>query len=135
MFYSDEYVKDEIKKQIQGLSYVHSSFFTNEPAEKLAKRLASYAPKDLNRVYLVSGGSEAMEASIKLVRQYFLEIGKPQRRHISIMGIHLALSLLVVTNSQFEPLLFETSLISPCYSWRDQKEHESEERIWSELIN
>ena len=35
--HSDEYVKDEIKKQIQGLSYVHSSFFTNEPAEKLAR--------------------------------------------------------------------------------------------------
>ena len=141
--HSDEYVKDEIKKQIQGLSYVHSSFFTNEPAEKLAKRLASYAPKDLNRVYLVSGGSEAMEASIKLVRQYFLEIGKPQRRHIiarrqSYHGNTLG-ALAAGGNqwrrSQFEPLLFETSLISPCYSWRDQKEHESEEEYGLRVAN
>ena len=69
--HSDEHVKKEISKQVETITFAHSSFFTNEPAEKLAERLASYAPKDLNRVYLVSGGSEAMEASIKLARQYF----------------------------------------------------------------
>ena len=141
--HSDEHVKKEISKQVETITFAHSSFFTNEPAEKLAERLASYAPKDLNRVYLVSGGSEAMEASIKLARQYFCEIGQPQRRHIiarrqSYHGNTLG-ALAAGGNQwrrqQFEPLLFETSLISPCYAWRDKKIDESEEEYGERIAN
>ena len=75
-------VIDAIKRQLDNIAFAHSAFFTTEPAEALADFLVARAPGDLNRVYLVSGGSEAMEASLKLARQYFVEIGAPQRRNV-----------------------------------------------------
>ena len=66
--------------QIDRIAYAHTSFFTTDVAEALAERLLAQAPPGMARVYLVSGGSEAMEAALKLARQYFVEIGQPQRR-------------------------------------------------------
>lgn len=71
-----------IKDQLDGIPYAHTGFFTSEPAEALADHLIERAPGELDRVYIVSGGSEAMEACLKLARQYFYEIGQPQRRHV-----------------------------------------------------
>ena len=75
-------VIDATCQQLQQLAYAHTSFFTSDPAERLATRLAELAPDGLDWVYFVSGGSEAVEASIKLARQYFLEIGQPERAHL-----------------------------------------------------
>ncbi len=66
--------------QIDKLAYAHTSFFTTEVAEKLTFRLIADAPKCMSHTYLVSGGSEAMGAAMKMARQYFVEIGQPQRR-------------------------------------------------------
>ena len=55
-------------------------FFTSEPAERLADRLVADAPQGVSHVYLVSGGSEAIEAALKMARQFFVETGEPQRR-------------------------------------------------------
>jgi adenosylmethionine-8-amino-7-oxononanoate aminotransferase len=83
-----------------------------------------------------------MEAAIKLARQYFIETGQPNRKHIiarkqSYHGNTLG-ALAAGGNQwrrrQFEPLLVETSLISPCYAWRYQHEHESEEDLWSFVL-
>ncbi|NBY28712.1 MAG: aminotransferase class III-fold pyridoxal phosphate-dependent enzyme, partial [Betaproteobacteria bacterium] len=63
------------------MDYVHSSFFTSRAAEELAEVLLERAPAGMSHVFLVSGGSEAMEAALKMARQYFVEIGQPQRRH------------------------------------------------------
>ena len=68
-----------IKDQLDRIPFVHSAFFTNEASEALAAHLAERAPGDLARVYYVSGGSEANETALKLARQYFLEIGEPER--------------------------------------------------------
>ena len=65
--------------QIDRLNYAHTSFFTTEIAEELADELIRSAPQGLSDVYFVSGGSEAVEAALKMTRQYFLEIGQPQR--------------------------------------------------------
>ena len=65
--------------QIDRLAYAHTSFFTTEAAEALADHLARTAPPGLQHVYFVSGGSEAIEAALKLARQYFVEIGEPER--------------------------------------------------------
>ena len=65
--------------QIDRLAYAHTSFFTTEVAEALADHLVAHAPAGMSHVYLVSGGSEAIEAALKLARQYFVEIGEPQR--------------------------------------------------------
>jgi hypothetical protein len=68
-------------EQIDTIAYAHTSFFSTTVAEELADELIAHAPPGISHVYLVSGGSEAMEAALKLARQYFVEIGEPQRRH------------------------------------------------------
>jgi adenosylmethionine-8-amino-7-oxononanoate aminotransferase len=67
--------------QIDRLAYAHTSFFTTEVAEALADHLIARAGGHEPRVLRVSGGSEAMEAALKMARQYFVEIGQPQRSH------------------------------------------------------
>ena len=103
--------------------------FTTEAAERLADRLIEDAPAGLDRVYLVSGGSEAIEAALKMARQYFVEIGEPERRHIvaSRQSYHgntlraLAASGNAWRRAQFEPLLIKTHHIDPCYAYRLQR--------------
>src|SRR5918995_6406397 len=69
-------------EQLDRLAYAHTSFFTSQVAEELADDLIAHAPKGIGHVFYVSGGSEAVEAALKLARQYFLERGEPQRRYI-----------------------------------------------------
>ncbi|HJH24100.1 MAG TPA: aminotransferase class III-fold pyridoxal phosphate-dependent enzyme, partial [Paenalcaligenes hominis] len=78
--HSHQDVIQAIHQQIDAVAYAHTSFFTNEAAEELATFLAERAPGDLNHVYYVSGGSEAVEAALKLARQYFVELNQPSRR-------------------------------------------------------
>src|SRR6201986_5489619 len=66
-------------KQASTLAYAHTAFFSSEPAEDLAEQLVGHEPGGLAYVYFVSGGSEAIEASIKIARQYFLEAAHPPR--------------------------------------------------------
>jgi adenosylmethionine-8-amino-7-oxononanoate aminotransferase len=124
-----------LHKQLDSLAYAHTSFFTTDVAERLADRLIADAPAGLDHVYLVSGGSEAIEAALKMARQYFVEKGEPQRRHIiarrqSYHGNTLG-ALATGGNewrrAQFQPLLIETHHIDPCYAYRFQQEGESEE--------
>ncbi len=133
--HSNRYVLDAAKAQLDRIAYAHTGFLTSEPAEKLANKLVSLAPKGIDRVYLVSGGSEAVEAAIKLARQYFLEVGQPKRKHIisrwqSYHGNTLG-ALATGGNrwrrAQFEPLL-PTAMhqIDACHYWRFADEGESE---------
>jgi adenosylmethionine-8-amino-7-oxononanoate aminotransferase len=71
-----------LHRQLDALAYAHTAFFTTEVAERLADRLIEDAPPGLSHVYLVGGGSEAIEAALKLARQYFVETGEPRRRRI-----------------------------------------------------
>ena len=143
--HSDNTVKDAIIKQTKKLAYAHTSFFTNEPAEKLANLLVRSSPTGLDRVYLASSGSEALEASIKLAKQYFIEIGKPKKHrvisrrqsyHGNTLGA-LACGGNIWRRHFFEDLLIETSLISPCYLYRNKRSDETEwnygQRVAKEL--
>jgi adenosylmethionine-8-amino-7-oxononanoate aminotransferase len=123
-----------LHKQLDALAYAHTGFFTTEIAEKLADRLVEDAPQGIDHVYLVSGGSEAIEAAIKMARQYFVEKGENQRRHIiarrqSYHGNTLG-ALATGGNewrrAQFRPLLIETHHIDPCYAYRLQETGESD---------
>src|SRR5690606_320898 len=114
--------------------FAHTAFFTSEPAEDLAAFLAGRAPGDLRRVYFVSGGSEAVEAGLKLARQYFLEIGQPQRRHLiarrqsyhgNTLGA-LATGGNILRREPFAPLLIETHHISPCFAYRGRRDDEDD---------
>jgi len=136
-------VIEAIRRQAAQLAYAHTSFFTNEPMEALADRLVAGAPGDLERVYLVTGGSEAVEAALKLARQYFLERGEPQRRHFvarrqSYHGNTLG-ALSVGGNAwrraQFEPMLMDVAHIAPCYAYRDRRADESEEAYGARVAN
>ena len=80
--HGDADVAAAMKEQIDKLSFAHTGFFTSEPAEALADLLIANAPLGIDRVYFVSGGSEAVEAALKLARQYFVEIGESNRTHI-----------------------------------------------------
>ncbi len=128
-------VSRAIKDQIDRLAYAHTGFFTSEPMEALADALVEIAPPGIDRVYFVSGGSEAVEAALKLARQYFLEIGQPQRsrfiaRWQSYHGNTLA-ALSVGGNrwrrEPFAPLLIDVAHISPCYAYRGRRDGESDE--------
>ena len=77
--HSDPDVRRAIKEQVDKLAFAHTAFFTSEAAESLADLMISDAPAGLQRVYFMSGGSEAMEAALKMARQYFLETGEPRR--------------------------------------------------------
>lgn len=127
--------------QIDALAYAHTSFFTTEVAEQLADRLVADAPEGISHAYFVSGGSEAVEAALKMARQYFVEIGQPERRHIvarrqSYHGNTLG-ALAVGGNAwrraQFAPLLIEVEHVSPCYAYRDQRNGESPEQYGERL--
>ncbi|HHY03130.1 MAG TPA: aspartate aminotransferase family protein [Paracoccus sp.] len=133
--HSNQRLREALHAQLDRLAYAHTGFFTSEPAEELADRLIAKAPEGLDRVYLVSGGSEAVEAAIKLARQYFVEIGQSQRHRViarrqSYHGNTLG-ALAAGGNEwrrvQFGPLLVETSHIAPCYEYRDRQAGESVE--------
>ncbi|WP_395383407.1 aspartate aminotransferase family protein [Mesorhizobium sp. UC22_110] len=124
-----------LHEQLDRLAYAHTGFFTSETAEALADLLIEDSPAGLSHVYLVSGGSEAVEAALKMARQYFVEKGELQRRHIiarrqSYHGNTLG-ALAAGGNewrrAQFKPLLIETHHIDPCYAYRLQEQDESDE--------
>jgi adenosylmethionine-8-amino-7-oxononanoate aminotransferase len=143
--HSDQAVVAAVQRQLEKLPFAHTSFFSNEPMEALADALIERAPKSFDKVYFVSGGSEAVEAALKLARQYFVEKGEPQRAHVvgrrqSYHGNTLG-ALAVGGNAwrrrQFEPLLIEASHVSPCYAYRGKQPGEGDaayvERLGREL--
>ncbi|AOJ89081.1 hypothetical protein WS87_20440 [Burkholderia sp. MSMB0856] len=141
--HSNQRVIDAIKRQVQQLPYAHTSFFTTDVAEELADRLVEAAPAGLEHVYFVSGGSEAIEAALKLARQYFVEKGEPQRRHFiarrqsyhgNTLGA-LAIGGNAWRREPFLPLLIEAHHVSPCYAYRDQQAGETDEAYAQRLAD
>ncbi len=131
--HSDPDVRAALHAQLDQLAFAHTGFFTSQPAEDLADLLIADAPAGIDRVYLVSGGSEAVEAALKLARQYFMEIGQPQRHrviarrqsyHGNTLGA-LAAGGNAWRRAQFAPMLVETSHIAPCYPYRDKGDGET----------
>ena len=128
--------------QIDRIAYAHTSFFTTEVAEALADDLIAHAPTGMSHAYFVSGGSEAVEAALKMARQYFVEIGQPQRSHFiarrqSYHGNTLG-ALAVGGNqwrrAQFAPLLMDVTHVSPCYEYRDRHPDETAEQYGQRLV-
>ncbi len=122
-----------IQAQAGALAFAHTGFFTSEPAEALADLLIEHAPEGIERVYFVSGGSEAMEAALKLARQFHVENGQPERRHViarrqsyhgNTLGA-LAVGGNMARRAVFEPILVEVSHIAPCYEYVERRSEES----------
>lgn len=128
-------VKQAIRDQLDRLAYAHTSFFTTEVAEELADTLIADAPAGLSHVYFVSGGSEAVEAALKMARQYFFERGETQRRyfiarrqsyHGNTLGA-LSVGGNVARRTMFGPLLLDVKHIEPCFAYRHRRADESDE--------
>lgn len=126
-------IKSAMHRQIDELAYAHTSFFSTQPAEQLADELIASAPAGMSHVYFVSGGSEAVEAALKMARQYFVEIGQPQRTqfiarrqsyHGNTLGA-LAVGGNAWRRAPFAPLLHPATHISPCYEYRDRQAGET----------
>jgi len=143
--HGDEDVTLAIKTQLDNVAFAHTGFFTSQPAEDLADKLIELAPDGIDRAYFLSGGSEAVEAALKLARQYYWEQGQTQRQHFiarkqSYHGNTLA-ALATGGNewrrAPFAPLMIQTSHISPCYAYRDCQTGETEfeygQRVANEL--
>ena len=141
--HSNRRVIEAIKSQLDRLAFAHTGFFSSVPAEALAELLINEAPGRLDRVYLVSGGSEAVEAAIKLARQYFIEIDQPSRHrvisrqqsyHGNTLGA-LAAGGNMWRREPFAPLMIDTTHISPCYAYRGQQPGESEHDYGQRVAN
>lgn len=141
--HGDNDVTAAIKAQLDEIAFAHTSFLTSKPAEELADKLVELAPEHIDRVYLVSGGSEAVESALKLARQYFWEQGQTSRKYFiarkqSYHGNTLA-ALATGGNewrrAPFSPLMIETSHISPCYEYRGRLPKESPEQYGLRMAN
>jgi len=145
--YSNQIVRDAMHAQLDRVAYAHTGYFTSEPTESLADLLIQHAPETINHAHIVSSGSEAIEAALKLARQYFLEKGAGQRHRIiarrqsyhgNTIGA-LAAGGNAWRRKQFDPLLIEASHIAPWYAYRGQSEGETEfeygQRVANELQN
>ena len=126
---------EAVKTQMDSLAFAHTGFFTSEPAEELADLLIANAPAGMSHVYFVSGGSEAVEAALKVARQYAVEKGETSRHrviarrqsyHGNTLGA-LAAGGNLWRRQAFDPMLIDTVHIDPCYAYRGQREDETAE--------
>jgi adenosylmethionine-8-amino-7-oxononanoate aminotransferase len=128
-------VLEAMSRQASKLAYAHTGFFSSEPAEALAEHLVGEEPGGLAYAYFVSGGSEAIEASIKLARQYFIERGEPQRQrfiarrqsyHGNTLGA-LAAGGNAWRREPYAPLLSQAfSHVTPAFAYHEKRDDESE---------
>ena len=135
-------VAEAIARQAGRMAYAHTGFFTSEPAEALAEELLADEPGGLTHAFFVSSGSEAMEAAIKLARQYFLELGQPARTRVIArrLGYHgttlgaLGLGGHVARRAPYEPLLAPAfSQVSPCFAYHYQAAGEGDAQYVARL--
>ncbi len=143
--HSNARVIQAIRDQLDRLPYAHTSFFTNEPSERLARALIDRAPKGFGagRVLFLGSGSEATEAALKLARQFHLERGAPERRKIIArdMAYHgNTLGALAVGGHRqrrepYEPLLIETGRIPACYAYRLKEEGEPDDAFGARMAD
>ena len=136
-------VLEALQEAMSNLQYVHTGSFTHESQEELAEILVSSAPENISHTFFVSSGSEAVESALKLTRQYFLEIGQPERRHFisrrqsyhgNTLGA-LAVSGNAMRRNSYQPLLMSASHISPCYAYREKFKDESIEAYGLRVAN
>ncbi|HZF74375.1 MAG TPA: aspartate aminotransferase family protein [Acetobacteraceae bacterium] len=128
-------VIEAMRRQAERLCYAHTALYSNEVAERLADMILDGDPGGLSHLYLCSSGSEGAEAAIKMARQYFLEVGQPQRTRIiarrqsyhgNTLGA-LAAGGNAMRRAPYGPVLSGAfSHVSPCYAYRDRAPDETD---------
>ena len=128
--HSNRAVLEAMRQQMDKSTFGYRLHFENEPAELLANRIAERMPEGLDRIFFVSGGSEAVESCIKLARQYAIAQGEAQRwkvisrfpsYHGSTLGA-LALTGMSLMSAPFAPMIQDMPKIPAptCYLDRDE---------------
>ena len=142
--HSNERVREAIKAQLDELEFAHTRFFSNGPMEALASDLVADAPDGLTKAWFTCGGSESIEAALKMTRQYFIETGQPQRRHVigRLQSYHgttagaLSAGGNMARRAVFAPLLLNSMHhIAPCFAYRGQLADETEEAYGLRIAN
>ncbi|KAI1431631.1 exocyst complex protein exo70 [Xylaria sp. CBS 124048] len=144
--HGDARVQNAIIAQLGRVAYLSTMFYTTDVVEELCTHLVHSTQGVMTRAYIVNSGSEAMEAAMKLARQYFLEKvpAEPRRmrfiaRESSYHGTTLgALSMggHTMRRAKFEPMLLDcVSRVSRCFPYRDKYADESDEQYVSRLAD
>lgn len=129
-------VTEAIVKQLGSIQYVYSGApLTSEPAEELASLLLSHRPGGLSKAIFVNSGSEATDAAMKLLTQYWHEKGEPQRKYVisrnqsyhgNTIGA-LCISGHVSRRQLYQDWLSDNvAFVDPCYPFRMQWTGESD---------
>jgi adenosylmethionine-8-amino-7-oxononanoate aminotransferase len=119
-------IAEAIAQQCKQVAYVNGTAFTTQPVEQLADALAARAPEGVDMAYFLSSGSEAVEAALKLARQYHVERGDLDRRTVIARtpGYHgntmLALSASARPHYRavYAPWLVDVMMIDAPYPYR-----------------
>ncbi len=137
-------IAEAIGRQAASMAYAHTGSFISQPAEQLADMILEGSPGGLTHAYFCSSGSEGTEAALKIARQYFVEIGQPQRTRFIArrQGYHgntlgaLAAGGNMMRRKLYEPLLSEAfSLVSPCFAYRFKRDDETEAQYVDRLAD
>jgi adenosylmethionine-8-amino-7-oxononanoate aminotransferase len=137
-------IAEAIGRQAATMAYAHTGTFSSQPAEDLAHIVLDGEPGGLTHAYFCSSGSEGTEASLKLARQYFVEIGQPQRKNFIArrQGYHgntlgaLAAGGNMMRRALYEPILSQAfSLVSPCFAYRFKRDDESDTQYIDRLAD
>jgi len=119
-------ILESMIEQAKKVCFIYNGQFITPPAINLSKKIVTLAPPGLSKVFLVSGGSEAVETALKMTRQYHVETGHPSKyrvisRWTSYHGntiAALSLSGRPQWRKNFIPLLLNFPHISPPYCYR-----------------
>ncbi|MBX9455082.1 MAG: aspartate aminotransferase family protein [Rhizobium sp.] len=134
--HSNRNVLDAMKRQMDKATFLYRLHFENQPAEDLARRLAGRMPEGLDKVFFVSGGSEAVESALKLARQWALATDQGQRwkvisrfpsYHGSTLGA-LAVTGYDALKKPFLPMLQDMPHIKAPTAYLDRDNFSMEER-------
>jgi adenosylmethionine-8-amino-7-oxononanoate aminotransferase len=137
-------VKQAVTRQLDSVSYCFSPWFTTSAYENLAQYLTDSTNGEMEKVFVVGSGAEAVEAALKMARQYFVELPEPQPQrtrfiardrsyHGNTLG-SLSLSGHKARRTIYEPLLSPSfSHVSPCYAYRGKRQGESDQQYVDRL--
>ncbi|HEY5818238.1 MAG TPA: aspartate aminotransferase family protein [Mesorhizobium sp.] len=134
--HSNRHVLDAMKRQMDRVTFAYRLHFENEPAEELAQRVAEKLPAGLDRIFFVSGGSEAVESCLKLARQWAVATNQPKRwkvisrfpsYHGGTLGA-LAVTGYDALTAPFSPMMREMPKIAAPTAYLDRDNLSMEER-------
>jgi adenosylmethionine-8-amino-7-oxononanoate aminotransferase len=134
--HSNRNVLDAMKRQMDKATFLYRLHFENQPAEDLARRLVGYMPEGLDKVFFVSGGSEAVESALKLARQWAITVGEGSRwkvisrfpsYHGSTFGA-LAVTGYDALKKPFQPMIRDMPHIKAPTAYLDRDNLSLEER-------